>query len=421
MKITTLPIQLLSLLLCCFALSRQAEACCGIIVSEGKTHAQIARTDIALGRSGTSTTALIRMTITSADTSGLGHQKKLAAVIPVPNAATDVSVVKGGERIFEALNALSIPKVFVEKDRSPCSAVAEPVSEQQPLAPYPLPGSLLPGSGRPKIYSDVESALDSLTAAGYFLPPETQQTLKAYAAQELSLIVVEVSAEGFRNGAAQFLQPMRVTWNSEGFTFPVVESKNRNEGDLFVYTLTSGTSSALANTDAVPLPREMTLPRLVEYDPGRFFKFLGSPALDSSNNLAAVIEYTSPIRECTDCDTVPSNSSSLHSGDLALLGVVAEETQSNSQTHLTRFHLRIPVGRSGLQLQFRSSDQQTPLTVHFTVRHEWRGKVDCEAANDYQQQLVNAQETQAQALSKLTGWDIGDIRARMNMSVEKAS
>ncbi|MEE8525557.1 MAG: DUF2330 domain-containing protein, partial [Thermoanaerobaculia bacterium] len=52
----------------------------------------------------------------------------------------------------------------------------------------------------------------------------------------------------------------------------------------------------------------------------------------------------------------------------------------------------------------------------YVIRHPWKGSPnECRAAETYFKELRRRQEHEAETLASLTGWDIGDIRDRMEI------
>ena len=67
---------------------------------------------------------------------------------------------------------------------------------------------------------------------------------------------------------------------------------------------------------------------------------------------------------------------------------------------------------------FQETGDRTNFQGRYVVRHAWTGSADCPAADAYRQALAERQRQEAANLANLTGWDINEIRARMNLPVE---
>ena len=49
------------------------------------------------------------------------------------------------------------------------------------------------------------------------------------------------------------------------------------------------------------------------------------------------------------------------------------------------------------------------------IRHPWKGEARCDIS-DYQAAVRDRQEREAQQLANLTGWDIDDIRGKIDFA-----
>jgi hypothetical protein len=49
------------------------------------------------------------------------------------------------------------------------------------------------------------------------------------------------------------------------------------------------------------------------------------------------------------------------------------------------------------------------------LRHPWKGDDNCRVAAEYRDQLTARKEHEAQNLARLTGWDLQEIRRKMNL------
>ncbi|MGH2415319.1 MAG: DUF2330 domain-containing protein, partial [Microcystaceae cyanobacterium] len=50
----------------------------------------------------------------------------------------------------------------------------------------------------------------------------------------------------------------------------------------------------------------------------------------------------------------------------------------------------------------------------YVIRHPFKGEMNCEAAEAYKGSLRERQEREAQTLAQLTGWDMNDIRNKID-------
>jgi hypothetical protein len=84
---------------------------------------------------------------------------------------------------------------------------------------------------------------------------------------------------------------------------------------------------------------------------------------------------------------------------------------------LTRLHLRYTPETLPEDLMFQETQDRQNFQARYVLRHAWNGDAAaCEAAPRYFEELAKRQEREAQTLATLTGWDLNQIRARMNIA-----
>ena len=83
---------------------------------------------------------------------------------------------------------------------------------------------------------------------------------------------------------------------------------------------------------------------------------------------------------------------------------------------LTRLHLRYTPETLPEDLMFQETQDRQNFQARYVLRHAWNGEAtSCDAAPRYFEEVARRREREAQTLAKLTGWDLGQIRARMNI------
>ena len=63
---------------------------------------------------------------------------------------------------------------------------------------------------------------------------------------------------------------------------------------------------------------------------------------------------------------------------------------------------------------FQETGDRQNYQGRFVIRHAWKGEASCDIS-DYEKAVRERQEREAQQLANLTGWDIDDVRDRMNL------
>jgi hypothetical protein len=66
---------------------------------------------------------------------------------------------------------------------------------------------------------------------------------------------------------------------------------------------------------------------------------------------------------------------------------------------------------------FQETQDRQNFQTRYVLRHPWAGEAAaCEAAPRYFDEVAKRQEREAQTLASLTGWDLNQIRSRMNIA-----
>jgi hypothetical protein len=83
---------------------------------------------------------------------------------------------------------------------------------------------------------------------------------------------------------------------------------------------------------------------------------------------------------------------------------------------LTRLHVRYDRGHFPEDLVFQSTSDRTNFQARYVLRHPWKGDTRCDGLAAYRRSVRERQEKEATNLARLTGWDIGSIRRKMNLA-----
>jgi hypothetical protein len=83
---------------------------------------------------------------------------------------------------------------------------------------------------------------------------------------------------------------------------------------------------------------------------------------------------------------------------------------------ITRLHIRYNRDKFPEDLTFKETSNQELFQGRYVLRHAFKGEMNCEAGKEYQRSLRPRFEKEAQTLASLTGWNIADIRRKMNIS-----
>jgi hypothetical protein len=62
---------------------------------------------------------------------------------------------------------------------------------------------------------------------------------------------------------------------------------------------------------------------------------------------------------------------------------------------------------------FQTTGDRNQFQARYVIRHPYKGKLECSAATQYQEQLRDRHRREAEELSHLTGWDIATITRKI--------
>jgi hypothetical protein len=85
---------------------------------------------------------------------------------------------------------------------------------------------------------------------------------------------------------------------------------------------------------------------------------------------------------------------------------------SAQNVFVTRLHVRYDSEHFPEDLVFQETGDRQNYQGRYVIRRPWTGEASCDISQ-YQAQLRDRQEREAQQLANLTGWDIGDIRNKI--------
>jgi hypothetical protein len=186
--------------------------------------------------------------------------------------------------------------------------------------------------------------------------------------------------------------------------------------ELFVYMLSRKGRVETTNYRTVKLPSDLNVPLYVKDDFGPFYKATFAEAVRKEDMTTVFTEYAWDMNWCDPCAADP-----LSRDELKRLGVfwLAEENSNNggaSNAFLTRLHVRYDREHFPEDLVFQSTGDRTNFQGRYILQHPWQGDSRCEAVTAYRRSVRERNEKEAENLARLTGWNIHDIRRRMNLA-----
>jgi hypothetical protein len=160
----------------------------------------------------------------------------------------------------------------------------------------------------------------------------------------------------------------------------------------------------------------MDLPEMIADDFPGFYKALFDCQVEREGMRAVFTEYAWNMSWCDPCASDP-----LSQQELAELGVFwidpndGLRPRRSSGTFLTRLHVRYDRDHFPEDLLLQETGDQQTFQARYVLRHPWRGAPVCAAAREYLNQLKRRKQQEAETLAQLTGWDIAEIREKMDL------
>jgi hypothetical protein len=395
-----------------------------------------------------------------------GDLNEFAIVIPVPTFIEKDQIHIADKALLEHLDAYSAPRLVEYFDENPCAPrimyeMAKPTAQMAAGRAEDRAKSLgvkieaqyTIGEYDILILSAKESGgLETwLQENGYKIPKGAGPILASYINQKMRFFVAKVNLKEQSKLGFTYLRPIQVAYESPKFMLPIRLGMVNADGpqELFVYAITRKGRVETTNYRTVKLPVGMDIPIYVKEEFGNFYKALFSEQVKKESMRTVFTEYAWDMNWCDPCAADP-----LSHEELRQLGVFWLEDENpqplktirspfpapgakpanpkktgtirfpfpaprGTEVFLTRLHLRYDLEHFPEDLVFQQTADRENFQGRYVLRHPWTGKESCPAANDYRRELVKRHEQEAQNLATLTGWNIGEIRKKMNLGPKK--
>lgn len=421
------------------AVTTSAIAFCGFYVAKADTKLFNKASKVAIMRDDD------RTVITMAN-DYKGDLKEFAMVIPVPVVLEEGQIHVTDNAIIDHLDAYTAPRLVEYFDEDPCrefeafedrfAVTASPnIQRLQKSARSKSLGVTIEAEYTVGEYDiQILSAKESgglaawLTENGYKLPEGAESTLGSYIKQGTKFFVAKVNLDEQAETGLQYLRPLQIAFESPKFMLPIRLGTVNADGkqELFVFTLSRKGRIETTNYRTVKLPTDMDVPLYVKEDFGPFYKSMFENQTKKENETAVFLEYAWDMNWCDPCAADP-----LSDKELKELGVYwinerptgrptgrpIRRPGGKSQARdvfVTRLHVSYDAEHFPEDLMFKETGDRSNFQGRYVLRHPYSGESSCEAADTYRASLPKRFEGEAQTLANLTGWDINDIRERMD-------
>jgi hypothetical protein len=380
-----------------------------------------------------------------------GELTDFALVVPVPVVLQKGQIHIGDQKIFDRMDAYSAPRLAEYFDPNPCEVrrmardMAAAASAGATLAQKARRDEALGVSVEARytvgeydivILSAMQSSgLETwLRQNGYRIPANASRALQPYVRQGLRFFVAKVNlAEQAKTGFS-YLRPLQFAFEYERFMLPVRLGMLNARGpqDLVVYILTRNGRVETTNYRTVKLPANVELPPYVRGEFPKVYKALFETQAKQEDYRVVWTEYFWDMGWCDPCAADPLSPEELRGagvfwldGDISPNGVVAgavappvmrSRVGGAQPVMLTRLHLHYTPDTLPEDLMFQETQDRQNYQARYVLRHPWQGDAGaCAEAQSYLDEVARRQEREAQTLANLTGWNLTEIRDRMNM------
>ena len=430
-----------------FALaSAPATAFCGFYVGKADVKLFNEASQVILVRDGNRTVISMRNDFK-------GDLTEFALVVPVPVVLQKSQIHVGDPKIFDRIDAYSAPRLAEYFDPNPCEVdkiarnmgampAAAPMARQElrkakdEALGVTVEARYTVGEYDIAILSAIESnGLETwLRQSGYNIPAKASKALQPYIRQNLKFFVAKVNlAEQAKTGFS-YLRPLQFAFESPRFMLPVRLGMLNARGpqDLVIYALTRNGRVETTNYRTLKLPSNVDIPPYTRSEFAQVYKALFDTQSRREDYRVVWTEYFWDMAWCDPCAANPLSPHELRSagvfwleGDEPPVAIAPAASPPIAKSRgatgaqpvmLTRLHLRYTPETLPEDLMFQETQDKQNFQARYVLHHPWKGDANaCAEAKNYLDAIAKRQESEAQTLASLTGWDINQIRSRMEL------
>jgi hypothetical protein len=353
-----------------------------------------------------------------------GALEEFALVVPVPEVLEPGQIHIAEHALVDHLDAYTAPRLVERSDRNPCSAQASAGTTGTPPAGTAVHGVRIEAQQSAGEYDiTILSAEQSAGLAGwlrqngYRLPDGAEATLQPYIEAGMRFLLARVNLEEQTKLGYSYLRPLQIAYESDELVLPIRLGMLNADGpqELLVLSLTRSGRLEPSNYRTIAIPSGLELPLHLAKDPAAFYDDLFETLLAKEAEPAVFLEHASRINACDPCAAKPMSFDELRRLGASWIlddGPVPAAALAD-EVFVTRLHLRYDAETFPHDLRFREMEDQSRFQGLYILRRPWIGEASCEAAKTYIERLPGRFEQEAQALARLTGQAIADIRPRM--------
>ncbi|MEI7669053.1 MAG: DUF2330 domain-containing protein [Pseudomonadota bacterium] len=370
-----------------------------------------------------------------------GSPKEFAMVVPVPTVITKEQVHITENALIDHVDAYTAPRLVEYFDQDPClpvrksisegltfNSLAKSVAEDAPKSAAALGVKIEDQYNIGEYDILILSAKESngletwLNQNGYKIPEGASAVLGSYIKQDMKFFVAKVNLKAQEKLGFSYLRPIQVAYESSKFMLPIrlgtVNAKGPQE--LFIFTLTKKGRVETTNYRTVKIPTNNDVPLFTKKEFGDFYKAMFDNAVKKEGMRTVFLEYAWNMGACDPCSADPiPNDKLLELGAFWLVPknpppyVRFSTPQYSGDTFITRLHVRYDRQHFPEDLMLQETPNSESFQGRYVLHHPWKGEASCPAATQYRKNLPERFSKEAENLANLTGWEISDIRKKM--------
>lgn len=425
-----------------------AEAFCGFYVAKADAQLFNKASKVVVARSG-------ERTVVTMASDYQGEPKDFAVVVPVPTVIKREQIHITENALVDHVDAYSAPRLVEYFDPDPCRPMPPMMARKDGARPT-MSMAAAPTAGRAKAlgvtieaeYTVGEYDIQILSAkqsdgletflveSGYKIPAGASAVLGSYLKQDMKFFVAKVNLKEKAKLGTTYLRPIQVAYETRKFMLPIrLGTVNANgPQELFVFMLTEKGRVETTNYRTIRIPSNLDVPLYTKQEFGPFYRAMFDTQVAKDGMRAVYLEYAWNMGWCDPCAADPIANENLvelgafwladQGGGGAAAPVAAGQGKRppammppprpmGQKAFITRLHVRYDQGHFPEDLMFQETADSANFQGRYVLRHPYTGPAKCEAAKGYRKSLKVRFEAEAENLARLTGWDIAQIRAKM--------
>ena len=426
--------------------SAPAHAFCGFYVASADTRLYNQASQVVLVRDGPRTV----MTLAN---DFKGNVRDFAMVIPIPTFLQREQIHVADRALIDHLDAYTAPRLVEYFDANPCerrrydemSSMALPAAAPRAGAARQSAKSLgvrieaqyTVGEYDILILSAKQSGglVTWLTSNGYRIPNGAAPVVACYLKQGMRFFVAKVNLREQAKSGYSELRPLQIAYEHSRFMLPIRLGTVNADGpqELFVYGLTRTGRVETTNYRTVALPTDVNLPEFVQPNFADFYRTMFRQQTRNQNGEVVFLEYAWDMAWCDPCAADPLSPAELRElgvfwldgggrpGDLPLRQPLGSRRPIPSppfsgpvDVFVTRLHVRYDAQHFPEDLMLKTTGNRANFQGRYVLQRAFSGEADCpEARRYFTQELPQRREQEVQALARLTGWNVSDLRRKL--------